>query len=145
MSPLPVVTDDLAERARAIVAAYPEPRGALHPLVELVLSEAGSWDDASADWIAELTGIPIATVFGIAQSRHRPAGDVEEVAVCTGLSCRWMGAEAVCSRLERLSGVRVVEVECLGACSGAPAMVRNGRLHDGLTPERLEALVAGDR
>lgn len=144
MNELPMARDDLTERARAIIAAYPEPRGALHPLVELVLSEA-SWGDASADWIAELTGIPVATVYGIAQSRHRPAGDVEEVAVCTGLSCRWMGAEAVCSRLERLSEVRVVEVECLGACSAAPAMVRNGRQHDGLTPERLEALVAGDR
>jgi len=145
MGASPLVTDDLAERARTIVAAYPEPRGALHPLVELVLSEVGPWDDASAHWIAQLTGIPIATVDGIARSRHRPAGDVEEIAVCTGLSCRWMGAEAICARLQGLSSVRVVEVECLGACSAAPTMVRNGRLQDGLTPERLEALVAGDR
>ncbi len=141
----PVVPAELAERAHTIVAAYPAAKGALHPLLDLVLSETGSWNETWADWVAQLTGIPMATVHGIARSRHIPAGNGDEIAVCTGLSCRWMGAEAVCSRLQELPNIRVVAVNCLGACSAAPAMTRNGRLHDGLTPERLDALVAGDR
>ncbi|MDA0334315.1 MAG: NAD(P)H-dependent oxidoreductase subunit E [bacterium] len=141
----PVVPEELADRAHAIVAAYPEPKGALHPLLDLVLSETGSWDGTWAGWVAQLTGTPVVTVHGIARSRRLPEADGEEIAVCTGLSCRWMGAEAVCQRLQEVPNIRVVAVNCLGACSAAPAMARNGRLHDGLTPERLDALVAGDR
>jgi NADH:ubiquinone oxidoreductase subunit E len=135
----------LTERARRIVAAYPEPSGGLHPLIVLVLAESGTWDVAAARWVAELTKLPVATVHGIAQSRQQPAAEAEEIAVCTGLGCRWMGAEAVCSRLAGLPDIRVAEVDCLGACSAGPVMRRNGRLHDGLTPERLDALIAGDR
>ena len=135
---------DLEERARDLVAVYPTPAGALHTLVDLVLGEGGAWDEASARWVAHLTGVPQAVVNGIISSRLKPDGDGEVVQVCTGLSCRWMGAEAACERLAKLPGIRVVTVDCLGACAAAPVMVRNGRLHDGLTPERLDALVAGD-
>jgi NADH:ubiquinone oxidoreductase subunit E len=138
---------DLEERGRALVAACPAPAGALHPLVDLVLAEGGVWDNESARWVAGLTGVPLAAVNGITSSRLGPAddGDGEVVKVCTGLSCRWMGADVACERLARLPGIRVVKVDCLGACAAGPVMSRDGRLHDGLTPERLEALVAGDR
>ena len=84
----------LDERARALVAACPTPAAALHGLVDLVLGEGGVWDEESARWVAALTGVPLAAVEGITSSRLPPTGDGDGdlVQVCTGLSCRWMGA-----------------------------------------------------
>ena len=139
------IAAELHERGRALVAAYPEPAGALHPLLDLAFAAEGSWNNETAHWVAELTGMSVAVVNGIASTRQQRSGAADEVHVCVGLSCRWMGADAACERLATLPGIRVVTVDCLGACAAAPVMSRNGRLHDGLTPERLDALVAGDR
>ena len=136
---------DLDERARALVSAYPDPEGALYPLVDLVLGSGRTWDEAAARWVGGHTGLPLAAVDGIASSRHGNTDDGDVVTVCMGLSCGWMGGEAACQRLAGLPGVRVVTSDCLGACAAAPVMARNGRLYDGLTPERLDSLVAGDR
>lgn len=136
---------DTEATARALVAAWPQPAGALHPLLDLLLDVNGVSPERLAGFVAELTGLSAAAVLGIAASRRSRTGtDGGVIALCTGLSCRWMGADAARERLTRVPGLRVIEVDCLGACSAAPVMKRGGRLHDGLTPERLDALVAGD-
>lgn len=128
----------LEQEARALVARYPWPAGALMPLLDLVLREGGRCDEARARWIAGLTGLPPGHVAGVASTR----GARDGWRVCTGLSCRLMGAEAVLSRLAATPGV--VAVGCLGPCSSAPVLARGDRLHDGLTAPRLEALLAQD-
>lgn len=129
------------QSAQALVAACSRPQAALHPLLDLAMSEAGPWTDDVADWVADMCQLPVAVVRGVASSRHNPVPGCIEV--CTGLSCRWMGADRVLDRLQQLDDVEVATVDCLGVCSAAPAMRRGDRLHDGLTQERLEALVAG--
>jgi NADH-quinone oxidoreductase subunit E len=138
-----MISSQLAEQARTLLGAYPKPAGALHPILDLLSRERVVWNDEVAHWVAELTGIPPASLHGVVSSRRFQ--DAEAVQICTGLSCRWMGAEAACARLQEIPGLRIVEVDCLGACAAAPVMSRNGRLYDGLTPERLDALLAGDR
>ena len=139
------MTPALETEARALIAAYPRPAGALLPLIERVLRETGACDTAACAWIAAQVGLPVAVVRGIASSRapEGAAGATDDtVRLCTGLSCRWMGADAALEQL-RAAGLRIVTVDCLGACAAAPVMARGGRLHDGLTPERLADLVAG--
>jgi NADH:ubiquinone oxidoreductase subunit E len=139
------VTADLDSRAQQFVAAQAEPAGALHGLIDLALSTGGGWDASHAALVARWCGLPVAVVHGAATSRDDGADDGRRIDVCTGLGCRWMGAERVCERLSRLQEVETRRVDCLGACHAAPVMRRAGRLHDGLTAERLEALLAGDR
>jgi NADH-quinone oxidoreductase subunit E len=138
-----MTSSQLIDSARALAKAYFKLAGALHPILDLLSREQIEWDDDTACWVAELTGIPLVSLHGVVTSRT-PA-DAEAIQICTGLSCQWMGAEAACRRLQQVPSLRIVEVDCLGACAGAPVMSRNGRLHDGLTPERLDALLAGDR
>lgn len=141
---LPDVSVELQQQARALVAACPQPCGALHPLLEL-LRGADDVPPARVDqFVAELTGLSVAAVHAIGQSRAAGHGD-GVIALCTGLSCQWMGAAAARQQLASVANLAVVEVDCLGACSAAPVMKRGGRLYDGLTAERLNALVAGDR
>ena len=136
------MTEALEVRGRRLLERYPRPAGALMPLIDLVLADRGACDAVAARWIAGLTGLPAAAVAGIASSRgDRPADGVR---VCAGMSCRLMGGEEVARRLRRRLGDVVTPAACLGVCSAAPAFERGGRLFDGLTPERLDALVGGE-
>ena len=128
----------MESRARRLLDRYPRPAGALMPLIDLVLADRGGWDPGAARWIAGLTGLSPAAVAGIASSRGEPSSD--RVRVCAGMSCRLMGGEEVARRLRERLGDLVTPAACLGVCSAAPAFERGGRLFDGLTPERLDAL-----
>ena len=128
--------------ARRLLERYPRPAGALMPLIDLVLADRGDLDPEAARWIAGHTGLSAAAVAGIASSRGGPSAG--RVRVCAGMSCRLMGGEEVARRLRERLGDLVTPAACLGVCSAAPAFERGGRLFDGLTPERLDALVTGN-
>lgn len=76
------------------------------------------------------------------------------VSVCRSISCEACGhahlTEAVCRHLDIEVGettddgeFTLVELECIGACGGAPAALVDETLHEHLTPEGLiEALEA---
>ncbi len=137
------MNEALEVHARRLLARYPRPAGALMPLIDLVLADRGVCDLGAARWIAGLTGLSAAAVAGIASSRGASPGG--RVRVCTGLSCRLMGGDEVARRLRERLGDQVIPAACLGVCSAAPAFERGGRLFEGLTPGRLDALLAGGR
>jgi NADH:ubiquinone oxidoreductase subunit E len=137
------VTEAMQRLGRELLARYPQPSGALMPLIDLILERHGVCDADAAGWIATLTGLPEAAVLGIASSRQSRSTD-DTVHVCTGLSCRLMGAEEVLDRLRERLADRVAGSACLGACSAAPVLERGGRVFDGLTWRRIDGLIAGD-
>jgi NADH-quinone oxidoreductase subunit E len=74
------------------------------------------------------------------------------VEVCTNISCCLTGAERILERLKRKLAVepggttadgRVTlrQVECLGSCGTAPAMLVDEKQHERLTAEEAERLV----
>lgn len=144
------------ERAKDILASYPEPRSALMPLMYVASQEHGhASDDAMRD-VADLVGVTPAQVKSVVSFytmyRSGPVGDYL-VSVCTSISCHLLGGEAVLEAVESESGVShggtgedgmfsVEHVECIGACGGAPAIQVNYETVEGLTPEKGEALVA---
>jgi len=76
------------------------------------------------------------------------------VEVCTNVSCCLGGAERIFEHLKRKLGVenqgtsadgRVTlrEVECLGACGTAPAMLVDEDQHERLTVEKAEQIIGG--
>ena len=78
------------------------------------------------------------------------------VEICTNVSCSLAGGEEIFERLKRKLGVenggttpdrRVTlrEVECLGCCGTAPAMLVDDDQHERLTPEKVEQIVGALR
>ena len=72
--------------------------------------------------------------------------------VCRTLSCALLGAERVTEELSKKLGIKpgqtdpsgtftLVEVECLGACDRAPAVMVNDSWHECLKPEEVSRLV----
>jgi NADH-quinone oxidoreductase subunit E len=83
--------------------------------------------------------------------RRKPPGR-HHLQVCRTLSCQLRGCREIVAhlrkRLEITEGgvtsdgrFSLVTVECLGSCDTAPMMQVNDDYHEGLTIERLDALL----
>ena len=143
------------ERARTIIARYPEARSAVMPLLYLAMREDGWLTDEGMKEVAEWTGLTPAQVQAVASfytmyKRERTGKYL--VSVCTSISCMLLGSDDVLHAVEDESGVphgetdtegliSVEHAECIGACGGAPAVQVNYELIEGVTPEKGRALV----
>ena len=83
--------------------------------------------------------------------RTKPAGKYN-VQVCTNISCMLRGGHELFHHCEKRLGIghkqttpdgmfSLEEVECIGACSWAPAIQVNYDFHDELTPESLDVVL----
>lgn len=143
------------ERARTIIARYPEARSAVMPLLYLAMREDGWLTDEGMKEVAEWTGLTPAQVQSVASfytmyKRERTGKYL--VSVCTSISCMLVGSDDVLHAVEDESGVphgetddegliSVEHAECIGACGGAPAVQVNYELIEGVTPEKGRALI----
>lgn len=142
------------ERAKAIVASYPERRSAVMPLLYLAQAEDGYLTNAGMAWVAELTGLTAAQVQSVASFytmyKREPVGSYL-VSVCTSISCMLLGSHDVLEAVEDETGVPAGEIgddglfsvehaECIGACGGAPAVQVNYELVEGVAPDKARRL-----
>ena len=143
------------ERARQIIARYPERRSAVMPLLYLAMKEDGWLTEEGMTEVAEWTGLTPAQVQAVASfytmyKRERTGRYL--VSVCTSISCMLLGSDDVLHAVEDESGVphgetdeegliSVEHAECIGACGGAPAVQVNYELIEGVSPDKGRALV----
>ncbi|MEZ4222733.1 MAG: NADH-ubiquinone oxidoreductase-F iron-sulfur binding region domain-containing protein [Polyangiaceae bacterium] len=85
---------------------------------------------------AERAGVPEAEAYGVATFYHLLARPDVELRVCTGLSCRLAGADAVLREASAL-GIRSEGCSCLAGCDVAPAVLRGRRVLPRVTAEVL--------
>ncbi len=143
------------ERARGIVALYPEPRSALIPLCHLAQAEHGYLTAGAMEDIAELVGCSPAEVGGTASFYDmlhlEPVGRYV-VAVCTNIACMLAGAYEVLAHAERRLGVRtgqtshdgtftLEEAECLAGCDKAVCVQVNHRFFGPIDADGFDRLV----
>jgi NADH-quinone oxidoreductase subunit E len=85
--------------------------------------------------------------------RTKPAGKYN-VQVCTNVSCLVRGGEEVFDHCKKKLGIghkgvtadgmfSLEEVECIGACSWAPAMQVNYDFHENLTDAKVDEILDG--
>lgn len=144
------------ELARRIIARYPRPKSATIPLCHLAQEQDGHLTEDAMAHIAELVGCTSAEVLGTASfyemfKRHETGRYC--LNVCTNISCQLLGGEELLEHAERELGVRaggttadgmftLEDVECIAACTEAPAVQVNYRYFQQLTPEDLTRLIA---
>jgi NADH-quinone oxidoreductase subunit E len=144
---------------RRLQSLYPDPRGALLPVLHMAQDTFGHVSLAVQEYVAGLFGLSPAHVHEVvtfytlysqkAKGRH-------VVAVCHNLSCHLAGAQDILAHVKRRLGVEVGEttedgritlqsVECLCACEAAPMMQVDDRYELHLTPEKVDRLLEGLR
>jgi NADH-quinone oxidoreductase subunit E len=76
------------------------------------------------------------------------------VSVCRSIACECLGQREVTEALKAKLGVDVgettdddrftlIELECLGACGGAPAILIDETLHEHVSPQAVGKLIEG--
>lgn len=145
----------LEQRFQKLVTLYPWKRSALIPMLLYAQDEVGYLSDEVVSDIAkrvDLTELEVRNVISYySLLRTKPAGKYV-VQVCTNISCMLRGAEEVFEHCKRRLGVdhkqvtpdgtfSVEEVECIGACSWAPAVQVNYDFHLDVTPEKMDHIL----
>src|SRR5256885_10048365 len=103
-------SDDLYQRAKEIMARYPEgrERSALLPMLHLVQSEEGYVSPEGVTFCAEQLGLTRAQVGAVAtfytMYKRRPAGDWL-VSVCTNTMCGGLGGDKTFEALSEDLGI----------------------------------------
>ena len=142
--------------AQEIMGRFPVPRSALVPLVHLAQEQDGYVAEDAMEHIAELIGCTPAEVYGTAtfyeMFKFEPVGRYC-VNICTNISCQLLGAWELLEHAEEALGVKaggttadgtftLEEVECIAACTEAPALQVNYRYRHKVTPMAFDQLVA---
>jgi len=145
----------LEQRFQKLLTQYPWRRSALIPMLLYAQDEVGYLSDEVISEIArrvELTELEVRNVISYySLLRTRPAGKYV-VQVCTNISCMLRGAEEVFEHCKERLGVdhkqvtrdgkfSLEEVECIGACSWAPAIQVNYDFHLNVTPKTMDAIL----
>jgi NADH-quinone oxidoreductase subunit E len=148
-------SDQFETRFADMLTHYPTKRSVLVPTLLFAQDEVGFLSDEVIAEIAarlELTELDVRNVISYySMLTLKPRGKFN-VQVCTNIACLLRGAEDLMQHCEKKLGLRhkgtttdglfsLEEVECIGACSWAPAIQVNYDFHENLTTEKLDKVL----
>ena len=150
-------SDQFETRFAEMLGHYPTKRSVLVPTLLYAQDENGYLSDEVVGEIAarlDLTELDVRNVISYySMLTTKPRGKYN-VQVCTNIACMLRGGEELLDHCEKKLGVRnkgttadgqftLEEVECIGACSWAPAIQVNYDFHENLTSEKLDKVLDG--
>jgi NADH-quinone oxidoreductase subunit E len=150
-----MLSDALKQKFDAVIARYPVKRSAIVPLLMFAQDEQGHVTEEAIQEIARRVGVrPIEVIedIGYYSMLHRHPIGKYNIQVCTNISCMLRGGEQILEHCSKKLGIghkqttpdgqfSLEEVECLGACCGAPAVQVNYDYYENLTPEEIDQLI----
>jgi NADH-quinone oxidoreductase subunit E len=150
-------SDQFETRFTMMVGHYPTKRSVLVPTLLYAQDEIGYLSDEVIQEIArrlELTELDVRNVISYySMLTTKPRGKYN-VQVCTNIACMLRGGEELFAHCRKKLGIghkqttqdgrfTLEEVECIGACSWAPAIQVNYDFHENLTVEKLDKVLDG--
>lgn len=126
--------------------------------LRIVQEDNGGWlTEQLMDDVAVYLDMPNIAVYEVAtfysMYELKPVGR-HKVCVCTNVSCMINGSDRIVEHLENRVDAKLgstsadgkytlKEVECLGACGGAPMMQIGKQYYENLTPEIVDSILDG--
>ena len=148
-------SEQFEKRFAEMLNHYPTKRSVLVPTLLYAQDEIGFLSDEVIREIGarlELTELEVRNVISYySMLRTKPAGRYN-VQVCRNISCMLRGADELIEHVEENLGIKHKQttsdglfsfehVECIGACSWAPAMQVNYDFHENLTPQKVDKIL----
>jgi len=147
----------LEEKFAKMLQIYPpgRERSAIVPMLIYAQDETGAITQELVEEVAKRCKVPfiqVDEVVGYYSMLHRKPQGKYHVQVCTNISCLLLGGEELYERASKTLGIghkettedgqfSLEEVECIGACSWAPAIQINYDFHHFVTPQQLDKLI----
>jgi NADH-quinone oxidoreductase subunit E len=150
-----VVSEKLDKFFDEKMKEYPTRRSFLVPMLLYTQDEIGYLTEEAIAYLAaktSLSELEVRNVISYYSMLHtKPVGKYH-IQVCTNISCQLRGAEELFEHCSKKLGVghkqktadgvfSLEEVECIGACSWAPAIQVNYDFHENLTPEKMDKVL----
>jgi NADH-quinone oxidoreductase subunit E len=153
------VLSEARERELAeILSRYPNKMAACIPILHLCQNANDNWVSPDViQFVSERLDLSPAHVKGVVTfytlfNQHRPGK--HQIWVCRTLSCALRGSDAIIQHCEHRLGIGMGETtadgkftlrtaECLASCGTAPVMQVDKTYYEGLTPEKVDEILAG--
>ena len=153
-------TPEIREQIDTWVAKYPEgwqQSACMAALMFVQDMNGGHLTKELMDQVADYLDMPSIAVYDVAtfysMYEHKPVGR-HKICLCTNVSCMINGSDNILEHLSNRLGIgfgqvtgdgkfSLKEVECLGACGGAPMMQIGHTYYENLTPELVDQILDG--
>ncbi len=153
-------TADIRQQLDFWIAKYPpgQAQSAVIPALHILQENNDGWlskplMQALAIYLvmSEIGVYEVATFYTMYELQ--PTGR-HKISLCTNISCQLCGSEKIADHIQQKLGIgfgettddgkfTLKEVECLGACVGAPMLLLGKQYHEYLTPEKVDAILDG--
>jgi NADH-quinone oxidoreductase subunit E len=148
-------SDEFETRFTEMLTHYPTRRSALVPTLLYAQDEVGALTDEVIAELAqrlELTELEVRNVISYySMLTTKPRGKYN-VQVCTNIACLLRGGEEILHHCKKKLDIghkgttedglfSLEEVECIGACSWAPAAQVNYDFHENLTEAKMDEIL----
>ena len=136
-----------AAAVESVAREFAHVRGGLLPALHELQHRVGHVPEAAIPALADAFNLAVAEVHGVITfykdfRTEAPAGPL--VQVCRAEACASRGAAGVWDAAVLAGHGRPVEVDevfCLGLCTQGPAVLADGHLHVGVTPDGIETII----
>jgi len=144
---------------KALVARYPAPQSALLPVLHMAQEDFAYLSMDVQQMVADVLGLRLMQVREVVtfytMFREQPCGRYL-MEVCTNAGCMLNGANELAAHMCETLGIRigettpdgmftVTEVECAGACAGAPVVQINNEYHEKVDAAYIDTFIAKAR
>jgi NADH-quinone oxidoreductase subunit E len=148
-------SEQFEARFAEMLTHYPTKRSALVPTLLYAQDEVGYLSDGVISELASRMGLTELEVRNVisyySMLTTKPRGKYN-VQVCTNIACLLRGGEELMEHCKGKLGIgnkgttpdgifSLEEVECIGACSWAPAVQVNYRFHENLTTDKMDRVL----
>ncbi len=138
-----------------LVKRYPSAKSALMPVLYMAQQDFGYLSMETQEMIGEVLGLRIMEVREVVtfytMFKEQPHGKYL-LEVCTNASCMLNGADELYAHMKETLGIEpgqitedglfsIAEVECAGACAGAPVVQVNNMYYEKATTSSMDELI----
>ncbi|GMQ91770.1 MAG: NADH-quinone oxidoreductase subunit NuoE [Gammaproteobacteria bacterium] len=159
-SKIDLISEESRQEIDHWIAKYPEGQrqSAVMSALRIVQDQNGGWlSDELIEAVAGYLQMPaiaaqeVATFYSMYELK--PVGR-HKICVCTNISCLLCGSSGIVDHLKKKLGIdfgevtsdgkfSLKEVECLGACVGAPMLQIGEHYYENLTSQKVDEILAG--
>ena len=151
-----MLTEENLKKVEEIRKRYPASQAALLPVLWIAQEQEGWISEEMMRYVGKLLDLPFGHVLGVvtfySMYNSKKLGKYH-IEVCTNVSCMLRGSDKILETIEHRCGVKpgqtsadgkwtVSEVECMGACGGAPMLSIGEEHYENLTPDKTEKILS---
>ncbi len=151
-----MLTEESLKKAEEIRTRYPASQAALLPILWIAQEQEGWISEEMMRYVGKLLDLPYGHVLGVvtfySMYNSKKLGRYH-IEVCTNISCMLRGSDKILETIEHRCGAKpgetsadgkwtVSEVECMGACGGAPMLAIGEEYYENLTPKKTEEILS---